>query len=46
MYDIIIAGLGPAGAVLAAALDKRFSVLCMIRFRAHTERFACSPSDR
>lgn len=29
MYDIIIAGLGPAGAVLAAALDKRFSVLCI-----------------
>lgn len=29
MYDIIIAGLGPAGSVLAAALDKKFSVLCI-----------------
>ena len=25
MYDIIIAGTGPSGAVLASALDKRFS---------------------
>lgn len=31
MYDIIIAGLGPSGSVLAAALDKRFSVLCIDR---------------
>lgn len=29
MYDIIIVGLGPAGAVLAAGLDSKFSVLCI-----------------
>lgn len=31
MYDIIIVGLGPSGSVLAAALDKSFSVLCIDR---------------
>ncbi len=33
MYDIIIVGAGPAGAVLAASLDKRFSVLVIDRKR-------------
>ena len=31
MYDIIIVGLGPAGAVLARSLDSRFSVLAIDR---------------
>ncbi len=33
MYDIIIVGTGPAGAVLAASLDKKFSVLTIDRKR-------------